>query len=163
MQRKLGLGAVLMAVALAVLAFGSPLASGTENGREGTQEYTAAETQSTFLDLGEKGLSIGDELVFSDDVSRDDEAVGRDGGKCIVTHVKDAEKGAIDLLCIATLWIDDEGQITAQGLIGIESDDDRGPWTLAITGGTGDFRGASGEFVVEETSDTESTYTVDLD
>ena len=40
------------------------------------------------------------------------------------------------------------GQITLQGLVEAQSLSDPGPFTLAITGGTGEYRGASGEAVV---------------
>jgi hypothetical protein len=51
------------------------------------------------------------------------------------------------------------GQITLQGLITFNND----PFTVAITGGTGRYRGASGEMRVRSVSDTKEIYTVRLD
>jgi hypothetical protein len=49
-------------------------------------------------------------------------------------------------LCFAALRLDDEGQITLQGLMKFEGQTPaEAPFTVAITGGTGDFSSASGE------------------
>ena len=51
--------------------------------------------------------------------------------------------------CVATLRLR-RGQITLQGLIEVQGEDDPGPFTVAITGGTGKYIGAGGKAVVRE-------------
>ncbi len=55
------------------------------------------------------------------------------------------------------------GQITLQGLIEIQGEDDPGPFTVAITGGTGAYRGAGGTAVVREVRPGVSVYKLRLD
>jgi allene oxide cyclase-like protein len=51
-----------------------------------------------------------------------------------------------------------KGQITLQGLIEVQGEDDPGPFRVAITGGTGKYRCACGEAVVRLVTDTRSVY-----
>jgi hypothetical protein len=59
--------------------------------------------------------------------------------------------------CVATLKLK-RGQITLQGLIEVQGEDDPGPFTVAITGGTGRYEGAGGKAVIREVSPTRSVY-----
>jgi hypothetical protein len=54
--------------------------------------------------------------------------------------------------CVATLSLR-RGDVTLQGLIEVQGEDDTGPFLVAITGGTGAYRGAGGEAVVRGTDD----------
>jgi hypothetical protein len=160
MRRKLGLGtALLAAVALAVLTFGSPLASGTDRG--GRTFQLKAHEEFTYLDLGAPDVSQGDEFVFSDTLSRDDTPVGEDGGSCTVTHV-DTATNNIMTNCVATLSLRG-GQITIHGLVTFPAPPVTHPFTVAITGGTGAFRSVGGEMDVHPVSETDSIYTLHLD
>jgi allene oxide cyclase-like protein len=64
--------------------------------------------------------------------------------------------------CVATLRLH-KGQITLQGLIDVQGEDDSGPFTVAITAGTGAFRGAGGEAVIRDVSDTTTLYKLRFD
>ncbi|MFE4050288.1 hypothetical protein [Streptomyces sp. YIM B13518] len=93
------------------------------------------------LDLGATGRSIGDQFVFSGDLSSAEGAgerlVGRIGGFCVIT---DLERNAGPCTSTAVL---PEGQITIQGeQAGIPVP---APVVNAITGGTGEFRKARGQ------------------
>ena len=98
----------------------------------------ATEIQFEFLDLGTPGPSLGDELVFSERLSRRGRSIGVSGVVCTATQV---EPPYDDLMfhCVGTLKLR-RGQITLQGLIEVQGEDDPGPFTVAITGGTGRYR-----------------------
>ena len=64
--------------------------------------------------------------------------------------------------CVATHSLR-RGQITLQGLVEVQGEDDVGPHTVAITGGTGRYRGAGGEATVRDRSDTVSIWKLRLD
>ncbi|MFN8590218.1 MAG: dirigent protein [Thermomicrobiales bacterium] len=89
----------------------------------------------TVLDQGDKGDSIGDSLVFANDVydANDANVVGSDQGSCVRTKPGKAWE------CTFTVILDN-GNIVVQGPF-----NDEGDSTLAITGGTGDYANATGE------------------
>jgi hypothetical protein len=122
---------------------------------------TATETQSEFLDLGTAGPSLGDELIFSETLFRNGHEVGDSGVVCTVTRVM-PPYDVLTFHCVATLRLH-RGQITLQGLIDVQGEDDQGPFVVAITGGTGAFRGAGGEAVVRDTGETTALYKLRLD
>lgn len=108
------------------------------------RELTATQEEVKFLDLGNEGVSLGDVLVFWETLKEDDEEVGNSGHECILTQLVDDKTSWF--LCFAALRLDDEGQITLQGLVKFEGQTPAEvPFTVAITGGTGDFSSASGE------------------
>ncbi|PAZ13038.1 hypothetical protein CLM62_26410 [Streptomyces sp. SA15] len=94
------------------------------------------------LDLGAPGRSVGDQFIFSGNLSstrgsEEERVVGRFGGFCVIT---DLERNAGQCSSTAVL---PEGQITVQGeQIGIPVPS---PVSNAITGGTGEFRKARGQ------------------
>jgi len=128
----------LTLAALAVLA-AAPAASA--HGKAPLR-LTAEEVQFQDLDLGTPGPSLGDEFVFSQALFRRGFDVGMSGGVCTVVHAM-APYDVLTFQCLVTLDLRG-GQITLQGLIELQGEDDPGPFTLAITGGTGRFSGASG-------------------
>lgn len=93
-------------------------------------------TTDATVDLGEEGDSVGDTLVFSNEVydSEDANVVGSDQGSCVRTKKGEAWE------CTFTVSLSDGG-IVVQGAL---YDDGRDS-TLAITGGTGNYSGATGE------------------
>jgi len=104
-------------------------------------------TSDTVVDNGEEGDSIGDTLVFANDIydAEDANLIGSEQGSCI--RVKPASgKDAVDGLweCSWTVALA-AGSITVQG----KSADDGAATTLSITGGTGEYADASGEMVLE--------------
>jgi hypothetical protein len=139
--------AVLAVVALGVLVFGTGVAAA--HGERGKTLRLGAELlQEEFLDLGDTGPSLGDELVFSETLFKGRRDVGMSGGVCSLTHAV-PPYDVVTLQCVVTLSLG-RGQITLQGLIEVQGEDDPGPFELAITGGTGKFRGAGGEATFRE-------------
>jgi len=160
MWSKLGLyGAVTAIVAAAVLALGAAVA--TAHGDAKALRLVATDTQENFLDLGSPGPSLGDQLVISETLARRGRGVGTAGVVCTIVGAEPPYE-VLTFQCLATLRLRN-GQITLHGLIEVQGENDRGPWTVAITGGTGDFRGASGEAVVRDISDTRTIYRLRID
>lgn len=156
MRTKFGIHAAALVIAVsAMLAFGSTVAAA--NGKhKNTLRLVATENQSDFLDLGAPGPSLGDELVISERLSRRGREVGESGIVCVVTEAT-PPYDVLTLHCVATLSLR-RGQITLQGLIEVQGMGDSGPFTVAITGGTGAFFGAGGEARIRNVSDTMSVY-----
>ena len=155
MRTKLRLyAAVLAIVGLGMLASG-PVATADGHGKK-TLRIVATEIQSEFLDLGTSGPSLGDELVFSETLSIRGHEVGTSGVVCTVTQVSPPYDVTM-FHCVGTLSLR-RGQITLQGLIEVQGEDDPGPFTVAITGGTGRYVGAGGKAVIRDVSPTRSVY-----
>jgi len=105
---------------------------------------TARETSAVYTDGGRPGESPGDSFAFTDRLMKNGERVGRDVVNCDVVR---ASRRLFVLQCVGTLTFKGRGDLTVQGKLEYTNNgDDRN--TLAITGGTGEFRGASGEFEV---------------
>lgn len=155
---------ILIAVGfvLGSLSLGAATASNTQRNDDNgdTIRVTAVSDQSEEIDARPKGLSVGDYIAFSDDLyegkKKDGDTVGQLDGVCHVTNVDGDDYRA---LCSVTATLDDEGTITHQGVV--ESSEDEA--TLAVTGGTGDYTGASGETEVRFVSDTRAKIKVELD
>jgi hypothetical protein len=151
-MRKLGT-AVVMAV---LIAFGAAaLASGDSAGKPSKHRSSAkvitvlgTVAQISVLDLGETGFSLGDQVVFSDDLQRGGADAGTDGGACTVVRVADAVAQSGTLQCLVTFSLE-RGQITTQALDTLTNGQFAGTQVAAITGGTGRFRDATGEAAVE--------------
>jgi hypothetical protein len=160
-RTKLGFhAAVLAIVAVAVLAFGSTVATASGKHKQ-TLRLVATETQFEFLDLGAPGPSLGDELIISETLSRHGRDVGQSGVVCVVTEAT-PPYDVLTFHCVATLSLR-RGQITLQGLIEVQGEGDSGPFTVAITGGTGAFFGAGGEARITDVSETMSVYKLRFD
>jgi hypothetical protein len=146
------------AVALTSLAFGAIGAGDAAADHKGKAplRLVAIEKQSEFVDLGTPGPSLGDELVFSETLRRRGHEVGTSGGVCTVTEVV-APYDVLTFQCLATLSLR-KGQITLQGLVEVQGEDDPGPFTVAITGGTGAYRAAGGHARIRDTAPNRSVY-----
>lgn len=152
--------AVLAIAVLGVLVSGTGIASAHGKGKK-TLRLVATEIQSEFLDVGAAGPSLGDRLVFSERLTRKGREVGTSGVVCTITQTT-PPYDVFTFQCVGTLSLR-RGQITLQGLLEIQGEDDRGPFTVAITGGTGAYRGASGQATVRQVSDTMSVYKLRFD
>jgi hypothetical protein len=152
--------AVLAVIALGVLVSGTGVANAHGDSKR-TLTLVATELQSEFIDLGTSGPSLGDELVFSEALFLRGREVGMSGGVCTVTHAV-APYDVLTFHCVGTLSLR-RGQITLQGLIEVQGEDDPGPFTVAITGGTGAFRGAGGEALVRAVTPTRTIYKLRFD
>jgi Allene oxide cyclase barrel like domain len=168
MHKKLAISvivALVLAVASITLASATaPPASvaNTDNhGKVQVIQLVARTVQEAFLDIDRnQGPSLGDQIVFSDNLFRNGKKVGTDGGACTVTNVsKDLSK--VTANCVATLSLR-RGQITLQGLVTFTETGQPPPFFVAITGGTGAYRTAHGEMTVTAVSQTEERYTLHL-
>jgi allene oxide cyclase len=123
-------GAVVAATAI-VMSIVSVSAAGPNVTRFNIVERA---TTDTVVDLTANGDSAGDLLTFANDLydEANTEIVGSDQGDCVRIEV------GVSWEC---RWINmfDNGSITVEGPFY-----DAGPSVLAITGGTGDYRGARG-------------------
>jgi len=134
------LGAIVLLV-LAVSAWAAPTAKRHTGGNHRGQGHTITviehATTDTTTDTGATGDSVGDILTFANEVfdAADATKVGTDNGYCLRT----VTGAAAAYECNWTTFLDG-GQITVEGPFFDAKDS-----TLAITGGTGRFRGARGE------------------
>jgi len=105
------------------------------------QEIKVVEHADTdaVIDTGDKGDTAGDILTFANEVydADDKNKVGSDQGICFRTLVGKAWE------CFWTLSLD-KGQITVEGPFL-----DAGDSVLAITGGTGEVAGATGDMALK--------------
>ena len=98
------------------------------------------------VDVGAKGPSAGDYFVFTERLMKRGERVGTDSGRCDLIR---ATQRVYSLHCMVTLTLNGRGQLTVQGRLTFRRGSNDDP-VLAITGGTGEFTGASGEFVLDD-------------
>ena len=111
-----------------------------------------------YEDNGRKGESVGDYFTFTDHLMKRGDRVGHAVGRCDVMR---ATRQAFSLQCTATLTFGGKGQLTVQGAITFRQGNNDDP-TLAVTGGTGDYAGASGEFVLIERREGPTRYSIHL-
>lgn len=106
---------------------------------------------------GTDEVNLGDRSVFTHELSLDGEVVGFDGGVCTVVRLDD---GHSQILCNVSMSLPD-GTIAFQTFV--EEVFPPPPFFAAITGGTGDYRGASGEMHIDPASPDTHFYTLYLD
>jgi len=126
----------------------APFASGVS--AADMQRIALVERAATDVvtDTGEPGDTVDDILTFANEVYDEANAakVGDDNGWCVRTAVGKAWE------CFWTLSLAD-GQITVEGPFL-----DGGDSTLAVTGGTGAYTGATGEMNLHARDDKGSEY-----
>jgi hypothetical protein len=148
-------------VVLGMLVSAVPIAHASgQRDKTDTLRIVAVEIQSEFLDLGTPGPSLGDELVFSETLFKNKREVGTSGVVCTVVQAI-PPYDVLTFHCVGTLSLRG-GQITLQGLIEVQGEDDPGPFVVAITGGTGKYRGAGGEAKVRDVGEV-TIYKLRLD
>ena len=153
-KRVVILGAVIAVVALVVGAV-SPASGSSRQGSASTasghadgQTIRVIAVFTEFdanIDVGAPGFSLGDEVVFSGNLLRNGEQVGRIGVVC--TFVSTANAARVEAQCPTTSILPG-GQITTQGTIINRSLN----FTLPITGGSGRYLDASGQVVSRDVS-----------
>jgi hypothetical protein len=156
--KRRGRLAALAALAAAGVILAPAVADG--DGKR-TLRLVAHQTQYDFLDIGADGNSLGDRLVFSEVFSDRGDEVGRSGVVCTVTDFEPAPSVDMTVDCVGSLKLR-RGQINLHGLMDLHGADDPGPFTVAITGGTGRYRGAAGEAVARQPNPPENTYIYEL-
>jgi hypothetical protein len=148
MLSKLGCLATVTAIgALATVTTGS---ASTE--RHGRTIHLGVRFHDDQLDLGAPGPSVGDELVVHDTlVNRHGRTVGSDAGVCTFTGLEPPVAS-----CVLTF-------VLAQGQIATQFRNTPPRRKLAaIVGGTGAYRGASGQLVLVEGPNQTGTATFHL-
>ncbi len=153
MRKRLGIVAVAVA-ALLVVAVGASLVSASSGlTSPKTLTFTAKQTQFHFLANNPTGNSVGDELAFTETLTKGGKHIGFDGVHCVVTGIKPTETE-----CVGTISFTDGSKLAAQTLFHPKN----GPQTipLAITGGSGIYQNAGGFGTIKSTSQTTSTYTL---
>jgi hypothetical protein len=143
-------GAVIAVMALVVGAVSPALGSSSQGagstGGGHTIRVTAVFTEfDPNIDVGAPGFSLGDEVVFSGNLLRNGEQVGRIGVVCSFVSTANADR--VEAQCPTTSILPG-GQITTQGTIVNRSLN----FTLPITGGSGRYQGASGQVVSRDVS-----------
>jgi hypothetical protein len=134
----------------ATLSFASFASAHTDNVT--VIHLTTVDVESHLVDVAPSGgpPSLGDQLIFSENLFRDGRRVGFDTGVCTIARAQHPP-GAFQ--CQATADIGGD-QLTAQGLAF-----DRPSNVFAITGGTGRWRNAGGQAVSREISQTQEELT----
>jgi hypothetical protein len=139
-KRSVVLGAAVALVALVVGAIGPAWGSASDKDRK-TFTVEALTTEQEF-----EGTALGDQIVFTTQLLKGDTEVGHQGGVCTVTSETRAEAQ-----CLAT-YVLPGGQITGQVLIVLG---DPAPYAVAVTGGSGKYKGVEGEIRVDPASETQ--------
>jgi hypothetical protein len=170
-MRKLGI-ATAFALAAGLAFGGATLASGDDGegsahghgGRTFTIYAPTAANRIAFLPETAGKFSLGDRVVFSDDLftSKGGASLGIDGGVCTLVRIADATTSSGVLQCNITFSLPD-GQIATQELHTLTNGELTGTQPGAITGGTGRYRDAAGQVSVEFLSTTEANITFMLD
>jgi hypothetical protein len=156
--------AVAAIVAVGILVIGAaPAAAGGKHGKGkgDTLRLVAVQEQFEFIDVGTPGTSLGDYFVFSDMLERRGEEVGTSGGQCVLV-AGTPPYATFTAHCVATLDLE-RGQITLQGLVEFQGEDDMSPFTVAITGGTGKYRCACGEARIRPVEEGVLVYKLSFD
>jgi hypothetical protein len=154
--KRLGLLGAGMAVMALVVGAVSPAVGSSSQGSASTASGHTDKRQTirvlavftefdASIDVGAAGFSLGDEVVFSGNLLRNGEQVGRVGVVC--TFVSTANADRVEAQCPTTSVLPG-GQITTQGTIVNRSLN----FTLPITGGSGQFQGAGGQVVSRDLS-----------
>ena len=160
-HRKLRRRAAVLGLLAAAVA-GSTLAPALADGKgKRTLQLVANQTQYEFLDIGPDGNSLGDRLTFGEVFTKQGDQTGRSGVVCTVTNHEPAPSEDMTVNCVGSLRLQ-HGQINLQGLMDLHGAADPGPFKVAIVGGTGRYRGASGEAVAEQPNPPENRYVYTL-
>jgi hypothetical protein len=153
------IGMLGVAAALVGLAGGAVAPALGSSGRDddgGDREVisvVSTNTEESFVDVGDKGFSLGDEFVFASRLRWRGENVGHTGVVCTITSVQREESQ-----CLGTAWFH-HGQIAIQGLVAGEPE----RFSFSVTGGTGAYEGAEGTLYVRELSGGRERLTFSLD
>lgn len=164
MGKRMGVPSAVIALAVLVAGAVSPALGSSSAGSASASSDDANDGQSIRLiavfkesaeiDAGAKGFSIGDDFVFSGNLRRGGERVGRIGVVCTFTSA--ARPNMVEAQCPGTATLPG-GQITVQGLVF-----NRDLRVLPITGGSGQYQGADGEMHVRLRPPTRAVLTFHL-
>jgi hypothetical protein len=147
MLRRAGLVALaVMALVIAATALASATGRDSDDRRVEVLRLQFKNVNYAEEDLGDEGPGPGDRFTLLDALRIDGRAAGELGIDCVTVDL-DGRTGET-AQCVATATLPG-GQITTQGLISF-TDQPVQRFSLAVTGGTGDYRTVGGEVRVEE-------------
>src|SRR5262245_57347478 len=123
-------------------------ASGSPDDRDGHTirlEEDSSDDTGAMVDLGEPGVTVGDYFPILDSLFRPggNEPIGRTSGNCMILEAHPETHTSIQE-CWFTFDLP-SGSIAAQGPMDFS---EPGPYELAVTGGTGNYRAAHGTLSV---------------
>ena len=151
-RRVAAVGAVLVVSAVLIpeaAAGARPSADGGGGGR--TMRFDVEFSPPNYTDFGPTGFSAPDVIVFRDTLLRDDEPVGHEVGSCVLVDTDGTAN------CTGVVTLD------GRGTIAFAFENAPPPEkTLAITGGTGEFRSAGGEGTLVEAGNGTGTLTLSV-
>jgi allene oxide cyclase-like protein len=133
------------ATGAAALATTGSASAGTAASSAASFSVRAHAGSDANIDLGDAGLSAGDEDLVVAPLSRGGTHVGRMVGNCTTVRVA----RSADQLCEFVLHLG-RGQITASGTVRA-GQSGPGTFTLPILGGSGRYQGAAGQITVTST------------
>jgi hypothetical protein len=141
------------AVALAAASTAAPAGPATH-----TFTVKLHQTSDKSIDLGKKGFSAGDEEIGAAEVTRHGQRAGWADLSCSTVRVG---RTSADQICEFVLHLGG-AQLTASGSVRAGK---HGPGTFAlpILGGTGTYRGASGQLAITATNGSTVPVTIELD
>jgi hypothetical protein len=149
-------GAALAVAAVVLqgsLAGASPGASGPGGDEGRVLEFDVQFSPFNLTDLGDPGPTPGDPIVFNDVLLVDGTPVGHEVGSCVVVDVAGPLAS-----CTAVITLD------AGGTIAYSLENAPPPRkVLAVTGGSGRFRGVDGDGLLVENGDGTGVLTLYLD
>ena len=162
-MRRLAVAA-LVAVVVGLVCAGATFAGSDHGHGHRGLTFFSTENSLTPVPVTAGKFGQGDRVVFADDLFtvKGGPQVGTDGGECTVVRVTDAATGSGVLQCLVTFSLPG-GIITTQALNTLTNGGFAGAQTGAITGGTGRYRDAAGQFTVEFLSGGETNVTFFLD
>jgi allene oxide cyclase-like protein len=143
-------------VAISSFVVGSPSAMGDLGASE--FRLKAITVHEQYNDIGKKNESLGDTFTFTEKLFHGGERVGRDAVTCTIIA---ARPSAFRLLCWGTLTLFGRGDLTVHGKVLFREGATALP-ELAVTGGTGDYAGASGTMTIDEGTGQASRYLITL-
>ena len=146
MLKRIGVAGALAAIAVLAVSSAVP-ATGHGGGGGDKIRVLSTNTEEEFVDVGTKDLSLGDQFIFTSDLTKHGRSVGHTGVVCTVTSTAREESQ-----CLGTASFR-RGQITIQGLVAGEPD----VFEFPITGGSGAYEGAGGTLVVKEIPGSDPT------
>lgn len=147
---------MLLALAAAVVV-AVPSQAGSHHDK--VLELTGKTLDRAEIDVGKPGFSLGDSQILTEDVYRAGKRVGTSDIDCTIVRL-DLAAHTFETQCLNTTTLPG-GQITAQGIV--RSDQiEQSPFTQAVTGGTGVYRGVGGQLTVDEAGDGPARFTFAL-
>jgi hypothetical protein len=149
----------LLPIPLVALALAATSASAADKHGHGFQVTGKSLGAPAQIDLGEPGLSQGDQQVITMDVFQGAKRLGESHVLCTIVRVDPATQAWISQCTNVTSL--PGGDIVTQGIV-TSAQEEQTPFVQAITGGTGVFRGAKGQLTVSEAGPQPATLSFDL-